>query len=622
MITIITRVLRIWHGEGLMTLARKIKNRFLAPIRYRKWILKNEPNQSMLAEQLASSKYFLYRPLISIVTPVYNTPIEIIRATIESVISQTYENWQLCIANGSPDAKSLSSILDEYQKRDNRINVIHLQQNLGIAGNTNAAIDLTKGEFIGFLDHDDCLASFALFEVAQTLQTYPNADLIYSDEDILSSNGKKRFSPHFKPAFSLDLLRSINYITHFMVIRKSIGNKVGWLSNGYEGSQDYDLTLRIIEIAREVIHIPKILYHWRSWASSTTNTEATSSPAKRLANEAGKKALREHLERRGLESSVENGSHLTLYQVRYAITSNPTISIIVLSKDHADDLRKCIYSIQNKSTYHNYEILVVENASQEKKTFLLYEELRNNPFIRILDYKESFNFSSANNYAVNLAIGDVLLFLNNDTEVLSQDWLERMLEHALRTDVAIVGAKLYYPNDTIQHAGVILGIGGFAGHSHKYFHRKANGYINRLKLIQNYSAVTGACMMMRKEVFYELGGFDEQYAIAANDIDLCLKALSKNYLIVWTPYSELYHHESKTRGNEDTEEKKRRFSQEIARFQKKWPRILDRGDYYYSPNLTLTSEDFSVNPNSINTSARSSLDFLSSNPKNHIDRKG
>jgi len=611
MTNIPARILRIWRSEGSMTLAKKIKDRFLSPIRYQQWIKNNEPNQRMLAEQQTQSRRFSYRPLISIIIPVYNTPTEILDAAIQSIIEQTYDNWQLCIANGSPESGRICNILNAYQTKDRRIKVLHLKENLGIAGNTNAAIELASGEFVGFLDHDDGLATFALFEVVLALQLHIDADLIYSDEDLISSDGQKRFNPHFKPAYSPDLLRSINYITHFLVVRKTLGDQIRWLKSGYEGAQDYDLTLRIVEQARSILHIPKILYHWRHWSSSTTNTHDTSSPAKKSANEAGKKALREHLERCGLKSMVEDGSDLTLYQVRYCITGNPLVSIIILTRDHAEDLRKCILSIQSKSTYSNYEIVLIENGSQEEKTFLLYEELQKNPSIRIITYKEPFNFSCANNYAASQALGDVFLFLNNDIEVLSQDWLERMLEHTLRKEVAIVGSKLCYPNNTIQHAGVILGVGGFAGHSHKYFPRNAKGYINRLRLIQNYSAVTGACMMIRREVFYELEGFDEQYAIAANDIDICLKALSNGYLIVWTPYSELYHHESRTRGTEDTEEKKSRYGQEIARFKQKWSVILDRGDAYYSPNLTLSSEDFSINPNLVNKLARIKYKFIS-----------
>jgi GT2 family glycosyltransferase len=597
-----------------MTLARTIKDRFLSPIRYKHWIKSNEPNQRMLAEQDTQSRRFLYRPVISIVIPVYNTPPEILNAAIQSIFEQTYDNWQLCIANGSPKSEKICNILNAYQKKDRRITVLHLKENLGIAGNTNAAIELASGEFVGFLDHDDCLAAFALFEIVLALQQHIDADLLYSDEDLISSNGKKRFKPHFKPAYSLDLLRSINYITHFVVVRKNLGDQIRWLRSGYEGAQDYDLMLRIVEHAREIIHIPKVLYHWRHWPSSTTNTDDTSSSAKKSANDAGKKALQEHLERCGLKSIVEDGPDLTLYQVRYSIIQNPLVSIIILTRDHAEDLRKCILSIQSKSTYYNYEIVLIENASQEEKTFLLYEELQKNTAVRIITYKEPFNFSRANNYAASQALGDVFLFLNNDIEVVSPDWLERLLEHALRKEVAIVGAKLVYPNNTIQHAGVILGIGGFAGHSHKYFPRNAKGYINRLRLIQNYSAVTGACMMIRRDVFYELGGFDEQYAIAANDIDLCLKALSNNYLIVWTPYSELYHHESKTRGNEDTEEKKSRYNQETTRFRQKWSVILDRGDDYYSPNLSLSSEDFSINPDPVNMAIRIKSGLANSKP--------
>jgi GT2 family glycosyltransferase len=589
--------------RGAVQQLRRFRQR-PTPIDYDKWIAANEPTISDLKAQSTRINDFGYKPLISLVVPVWNTPKEILNQTISSVLQQTYGNWELCIAdaNSDPDTKK---VLSHWSKKDRRMKIKFLDENKGIAVNSNEALSLAQGEFVAFLDHDDCLSPFALFEVVLALQQYPNADLIYSDEDLISMDGKKRFGPHFKPAYNPDLLRSINYITHLMVIRKTLGDKIGWLKNGYEGAQDYDLTLRAVERARDIVHIPKVLYHWRHWSSSTTNTPgASSTNAKKNANESGKKALQEHLERCGLNGVVEDGPDTTTYQVRYSIIDHPLVSIIILNRDHSQDLRRCITSIRSKSTYENYEIIVTENASQEDQTFHLYDEFRKAPSIRIIEYKQPFNFARANNFAVGHARGDVFLFLNNDTEVISRDWLERMLEHALRKEVGIVGSKLFYPNNTIQHAGVILGIGGFAGHSHKHSPGNATGYINRLRLIQNYSAVTGACLMMRKVVFHEIGGFDEQYDLALSDIDLCLKVLSNDYLIVWTPYAELYHHESRTRGYEDDEKKQRRFKGEIDRFKQKWSALLERGDEYYNPNLTLSAENFSINPNPVNVSVR------------------
>ena len=546
------------RSEGLIPLIRKVKNRLLSFSDYPNWIRRNEPSGEQLADQRVKSNDLDYKPLISLIMPIWNTPKRILNQTISSVLQQTYENWELCIADGNSSLET-QIILSGWAKKDSRISIKFLDENMGIAINSNEALSLAQGEFVAFMDHDDCLSPFALFEVVLAIQQHPKADLIYSDEDIISLSGKKRSDPHFKPEYSPDLLRSVNYITHLMVIRKTLGDKIGWLKKGYEGAQDYDLTLRATELAREIVHIPKILYHWRHWPSSTTNTPNASPVAQKNANVSGKKALEDHLERCGLNGVVEDGPYPTTYQVKYNIINDPMVSIIILNSDHSEDLHKCIISIRNKSTYKNYEIIIVENASQEEQTFRLYDEFKKDPSIRIIQYKEPFNFSSVNNFAVGHTRGDVILFLNNDTEVISRDWLERMVEHVLRREVGIVGSKLYYPDNTIQHAGIILGIGGLAGHSHKHWPGDATGNMNRLRLIQNYSAVTGACLMMRKDVFHELGEFDEQYDLALSDIDLCLKAISNDYLIVWTPYAELYHHESKTRGYEDTPEKIKRF---------------------------------------------------------------
>ncbi|HEY5158460.1 MAG TPA: glycosyltransferase, partial [Anaerolineales bacterium] len=387
---------------------------------YDKWITANEPSSADLTAQLVKVKDFDYKPLISVVVPVWNTPAKILDQTIRSVVDQTYDKWELCIADGNSNPET-KEVLSYWAKKDLHIKVKFLDENKGIAVNSNEALSLAQGEFVAFLDHDDLLAPFALFEDVLALQQYPNADLIYSDEDLISSDSKKRFGPHFKPAFNPDLLRSINYITHFMVIRKTLGDKIGWLRNGYEGAQDYDLTLRAVEWAREVVHIPKVLYHWRHWPSSTTNTPNASPIAKKYADESGKKALKEHLERCGLNGVVEDGPDPTTYQVRYSIIDHPLVSIIILNRDHPEDLHKCILSIRNKSTYENYEIIVVEKASREEQTFRLYNEFKEDPSIRIIEYKEPFNFSSANNFAVGHALGDILLFLNNDTEVISRD---------------------------------------------------------------------------------------------------------------------------------------------------------------------------------------------------------
>ena len=586
--------LKVWHHEGLKALLAKIKRKVMRRFEYKHWIRKNEPGSKALVKQRSVAKNFNYKPLVSVVMPVWNTPAHILESTITSVIEQTYGNWELCIADGNSGVAT-RDILLSLEKKDNRIRVKFLEENKGIAVNTNEALTLAQGEFVAFLDHDDLLAPFALFEVVKSLQFDRSVDLIYSDEDLISEDGKKRYGHHFKPSFSPDLLRSINYITHLLVVRKTFGDRIGWFRNGYEGAQDYDFILRLVEKTDQIMHIPKILYHWRQWASSTTNKPDTPSDAKKLANELGKRALAEHLERSGLDGVVENGPDFTTYQVRYIHAETPLVSIIILNRNHADDLEKCVHSIQSKSTYQNYEIVIVENGSFEDEISQLYDRYQKNSSIRILKYEEQpFNYSRANNFGASQALGSILLFLNNDTEVITPDWLERMLEHVQRENVAVVGAKLIFPTNQIQHAGAIVGIRGYAGHAHKHFSHDATGYINRLRLIQNYSAVTGACAMVRKDVFNEIGGFDEAYPLAGSDIDFCLQALAKDYSVVWTPYAELYHYESKTRGDEKSWAQKKRFSEEKKYFQQKWESFLKEGDPFYNPNLTLKHEDFRV----------------------------
>jgi GT2 family glycosyltransferase len=379
---------------------------------------------------------------------------------------------------------------------------------------------------------------------------------------------------------------------HFLVVRKSLGDQVAWFQEGYDGAQDYDLILRVVEKAKSVVHIPKILYHWRAWTASTAGGTET----KPYANASGKKALQEHLTRVGLSAQVEDGFYSTFYRARYQLNNNPLISIIIPNQDHALDLEQCVNSIFQKTTYPNFEIILVENGSKEQETFNLYKRLEKDTRIHLIEWDKPFNYSRVNNWAAAQANGEVILFLNNDIQVINRDWLEQMLQFAFRQDVGAVGAKLYYPDESIQHAGVIVGVGGIAGHSHKNYPRKHAGYFGRLVSVQNVSAVTAACMMIRKQVLQEVNGFDENYILAFGDVDLCLSLLQKGYLNVWTPYAELYHHESKTRRYEDTSEKIKRFNKEKEYFKQKWPDFLQKGDPYYNPNLTLDHEDFSIDP--------------------------
>ncbi|AEE14040.1 glycosyl transferase family 2 [Thermodesulfobium narugense DSM 14796] len=575
---------------GLKGFFRKIVNKLSNKEQtlYQNWIERNEPTKEELIAQ--KSIKFDYEPKISIIVPTWNTPKRFLIEMLNSVLDQTYSNWELCIADGASKEKHVKEILDQYAKKDSRIKVKYLSENKGIAGNSNEAISLATGDYIALLDHDGTLAPFALFEVVKAINENKDADFIYSDEDKISEDGKERFDAHFKPDFAPDTLRSYNYICHLSVIKKEILDLVGYFRDGFDGSQDYDLILRCTEKTKKIIHIPKILYHWRV----SQNSVAGNSNAKLYAYESAKKALKEHLERVNIKGNVIDGKFLGSYKINYKILGNPKISIIIPNKDHKEELERCISSIFSKSTYKNYEIIIVENHSKEKEIFEYYEYLRDNyNNVVLLEYKDEFNYSAVNNFAVKYTRGDILLFLNNDTEIINENWLEEMLQYAQRKDVGAVGAKLYYPDNTIQHGGVIVGVGGIAGHAHRFFPKDSPGYFGRLSIVQNFSAVTGACLMMRKDVFVEVGGFDDEYPLAVSDVDICLKVRKKGYLVVWTPYAELYHYESKTRGYEDTPEKQERFKREINLFKSKWGDILEKGDPYYNPNLTLDREDFS-----------------------------
>lgn len=556
---------------------------------YRLFIAKHEPDTKELL--LQSKVKFPFAPKISIICPIWNTPENFLTEMIESVANQTYYNWELCLSDGNSENENIRKILNNYKNNDKRIKVKFLDKNLGISGNSNEALSLATGDYIGLLDHDDTLAHFALFEAVKAINENPDADFIYSDEDKLSEDGKRRFSPHFKPDFSPDTLRSYNYICHLSIFKKELLNNAGFFKEGYEGSQDYDLILRASEKAKNIIHIPKILYHWRISKNST----ALWMDNKTYAFDSAKKALKDHLNRIGLNGKADDGLSKGSYKITYNINKGLLVSVIIPNKDHEEDLKRCIYSIMEKSTYKNFEIIVVENNSESESISKFYDSLTSKYCnIKIIKWNKPFNYSSVNNYAVEFAKGDILLFLNNDTEVINNGWMERMLEHVQRKDVGAAGAKLYYPNNTVQHGGVIIGILDVAGHSHKGFSRNSCGYINRLCVVQNLSAVTGACLMVRKEVFKEAGGFDENFILAYGDVDLCLKIRAKGYLIIWTPFSELYHYESITRGYEDTPEKRERINGEIKLFYNKWHDIFKKGDPYYNINLTKNKEDFSI----------------------------
>lgn len=524
----------------------------------------------------------------SVVVPLYNTPIRFLREMIKSVQNQTYANWQLCLADGSD---SEHNYVGEYVTtlNDDRICYKKLDENKGIADNTNECIALADGDFIALFDHDDLLHPSALFEMAKAIDD--GADFVYTDEVTFVGKTRNITIYNFKPDYSPDTLRSYNYICHFTAFARELLDEVGGFNREYDGSQDYDLILRLTEKAKNIVHIPIALYFWRSHKASV----ASDVSAKPYVIESAKKALGAHIERLGLVGKVEDAVVPTTYKIQYDIVGQPMVSIVIPNKDHTDDLEKCLESVYGKSIYKNFEVIVVENNSTEKETFEYYKSAQSKyKNLKVITWKSGFNYSAINNFAVNQANGDYILLLNNDIEVITPDWLEQMIMFAQRQDVGAVGAKLYYDDDTIQHAGVIVGLGGVAGHAHKYFARENPGYMARASIAQNLSACTAACLMIRKDVYDEVGGLEEGYAIAFNDIDFCMKIRAAGYLIVFTPFAEFYHYESKSRGDEDTPEKRARFNGEVFRFQERWGKELKAGDPYYNPNLTLDSEDFAL----------------------------
>jgi O-antigen biosynthesis protein len=559
---------------------------------YERWIIKNEPDEVSEKDLIDDCATFTYRPKISIVTPVWNTDEKWIRLAIESVINQIYDNWELCLVDGGSTKSHIKRVLNEYAQRDPRIKVKILEKNKGIAGNSNEALELATGDYVGFLDHDDELVPFALYEVVKILNRYPDTLYIYSDEDKIDEQNR-RMDPFFKPDWSPDLFLSCNYLCHFSIVRKKILNDLGGFQQGYDGSQDYDLFLRITEKIKdnEIFHIPKILYHWRVIPESA----AASTIAKPYAYIAAKKALSDSMARRKIKiDGVLDGYWTGSYRIKYSIPTNPKISIIIPTKDNVKILKQCIQSILDKTTYLNYEIIIVDNLSVNDETVNYYNSINNNNKIKILYYEKQFNFSAINNFAVKIVDSPYVLFLNNDTEIITVDWLSAMLEHAQRTNVGAVGGLLIYPNNTIQHAGLIIGNPFIAINSHKHMPSAHHGYFGRAKQVGNVMAVTAACMMMRKEIFTEIGGFDQDLSVAYNDVDLCLRMKDKGYQIIYTPFAQLYHYESLSRGYENTPEKQKRFQQEVNYIRKKWGNVIDKGDPYYNENLTTESEDFSI----------------------------
>ena len=587
--------LRYWRNQGSRALVdkmiSKVKTASTREIPYQKWIIRHLPGNKELEKQRREK--FDYQPKISIVVPLYKTPEKYLLQLVESVKAQTYPNWELCLSDGSGENSPLTSFLKSLEAGDERIKVAYNEQALQISENTNAGIEIATGAYIAFADHDDELTPHALFECVKALNKDRKIRLIYSDEDKMSMDGHKFFQPHFKPDYNPDLLCTVNYICHLFVVQREILDQVGTFRKEFDGAQDYDFIFRCVEAVdpSEIYHVTKILYHWRCHEDST----AENPESKTYAFEAGKRAIEEHYHRTGIKAEVYQGEFLGLYRTRFLRDYDPLISIIIPNKDHIEDLKRCMDSIDQKSSYKNYEYIIVENNSTDEKTFQYYKDLEaENPKAHVVYWDKEFNYSAINNYGATFAKGEYILLLNNDTEIINETCLEELLGYCMRSDVGAVGARMYYEDDTIQHAGVVIGFGGIAGHCFVLQPRGTTGYCHRIICAQDYSAVTAACMLVKKSAFDEVGGLTEELAVAFNDIDFCMKLREAGYLIVYNPYAELYHYESKSRGLEDTPEKVARFNKEMQIFERRWPDILRNGDPYYNPNLTLKSQDFSL----------------------------
>ncbi|MEB8144321.1 glycosyltransferase family 2 protein [Enterococcus faecalis] len=557
---------------------------------YPNWLARNEVlDIEAMTQEIAT---FHYQPKISIAMPVYNVEEKWLRLCIDSILNQVYTNWELCMADDASTDPNVKKILTEYQQLDERIRVVFREQNGHISEATNSALAIATGEFVALLDNDDELAINAFYEVVKVLNENPELDLIYSDEDKIDMDGN-RSDPAFKPDWSPDLLLGTNYISHLGVYRRSILEEIGGFRKGYEGSQDYDLVLRFTEktTKERIKHIPKVLYYWRMLPTST----AVDQGSKGYAFEAGLRAVQDALVRRGINGHATHGAANGLYDVYYDIESEKLVSIIIPTKNGYKDVQRCVSSIIEKTTYQNYEIIMADNGSTDPKMHELYAEfeqqLPGRFFVESIDIP--FNFSTINNRAAKKAHGEYLLFLNNDTEVITENWVTLMVSFAQQERIGCVGAKLLYPNNTVQHAGVILGLGGVAGHGHYGYPHGDLGYFGRLAINVNYSAVTAACLLMKKADFDAVGGFEEAFTVAFNDVDLCLKVQALGRDNVWLHEAELYHFESQTRGYDDKGKKKKRFEQEKVMMEEKWGPLIEN-DPFYNPNLTRDIPNFSL----------------------------
>ncbi len=551
----------------------------------------------------------------SILVPLYNTPEKFLTQAIDSVLAQTYENWELCLADGSDRGHEyIENVCREYIEKDReylnkhpellekvgvkgRIIYERLEKNEGISGNTNRALAMAGGDYIGLFDHDDILHPSVLFEYMKAI-CGQGADYIYCDEATFHGNGiDNMITLHFKPDFAIDNLRANNYICHFSVFDRKLLDDGALFRSRFDGSQDHDMILRLTDKARKIVHVPKLMYYWRSHKGSV----ASDINAKSYAIDAAKGAVADHLRRKGFENFeiTSTKAFETIFRIRYEIEREAKITIVIPNKDHCDDLKRCVSSILEMSSYDNYDIVIVENNSITDDIFKYYEELSQNPRIKVLTYEGEFNYSRINNFGVAHADGDYIILLNNDTQVITINWMEELLMYAQREDVGAVGCKLYYEDKTIQHAGVVIGLGAHrtAGHSHYRVSSNNLGYMGRLCYAQDVSAVTGACLMVKKELYYRVGGLDESFAVSLNDVDFCLRLMEAGYLNVFTPFAELYHYESVSRGSDAEGEKAARYNEESERFRRRWHEILEKGDPYYNINFSLDRSDFALKIN-------------------------
>jgi len=557
---------------------------------YNLWVEHTRLTNYDIEEIKNNIKEMQTHPVFSIVVPVYDVDQEWLERTIDSVRSQLYENWELCLCDDLSPSPHVRKVLQQYADLDSRIKILFKEKNEGIGIASNAAMSMATGDYVGLLDHDDELTIDALYENARVINQDPGVGLIYSDEDKLDMQGR-RCDPFFKPDYSPELIRSQNYICHFTVIKKSILDDLDGFREGYDGSQDHDLILRALEKTSKVHHIPKVLYHWRKIPGST----AAIYDSKSYAWEAGRKAVEDSIRRQGIKGEALLAKYQGSYRAKYALTDSPLVTIIIPFKDKADLLKTAINSILEKTSYNNFEILAVNNNSSEKETYILIETFSKNDRVRFIEYNVPFNFSDINNHAVKQANGEYITLLNNDIEVISPEWLDAMLEFAQLPEIGAVGGRLYYSDDRIQHAGIVIGMAGVAGPPHYLFHKDDVGYYARSHVIHNVSAVTGACLMVKKSVYESVGGLDaENFGVAYNDIDFCLKLIQKGYRNVFTPYCEMYHYESQSRGYEDTPEKQERLQRESSAFREKWKIYFDKGDPYYSPHLSLENTNFTI----------------------------